>query len=92
MTLIITGNRIKDDLQKLGTIFNWEQEYFTLDKVTALHYFFVSLRLIVFLFTASIVCGSGSIYSAFRNKLNLSERGTGQLVLRIRVNYIRHRD
>lgn len=27
------GHRIRDDLIRLGTIFNWEQEYFTMDEV-----------------------------------------------------------
>lgn len=27
------GNSIKDDLMKIGNVFNWEKEYFTLDEV-----------------------------------------------------------
>lgn len=29
------GYRIKDDLIRMGTIFNWEKEYFTMDEVRA---------------------------------------------------------
>lgn len=28
------GNRIKEDIIRLGTIFDWEREYFTLDEVS----------------------------------------------------------
>lgn len=27
------GNQIREDLKRLGTIFNWEREYFTMDEV-----------------------------------------------------------
>lgn len=32
-----TGNNIKDSIIQLGTIFNWEKEYFTMDEVITKH-------------------------------------------------------
>lgn len=65
--MIFAGKCIKDDILKMGTIFNWENAYFTMDEVSDLAKCFSfqmnELVIIARFHTASIFCSDGSIHS-----------------------------
>lgn len=42
--MFISGDGIKGDILKMGTIFNWEKEYFTMDEVSMTIHFHGELK------------------------------------------------
>lgn len=57
MILLFVGNGIKDDILKMGTILNWDKEYYTMDEVNYIIHIIQSKQILIIHFhVASIVC------------------------------------
>lgn len=87
------GHQIRDDLIRLGTIFNWEREYFTMDEVRQREIRFDDSckEFMVFRFVEFVAGSCGSIRTTFRGENDLSQRSDDKLVVFIGIGHIRHR-